>query len=95
MRKDSVPEVSLANSLPALTKGIWTRLTKMVWRTKLPYLIPYEGDLIEKAVYYMDHEDEALAIGTREQQRTLKEHNTDRRADEFLDICQSYLRGVP
>jgi len=53
-----------------------------------------EDDLIQKVKYYLEHEEEATAIGIQGQQRTLRDHNTITRADEFLDICRSCLEGA-
>ena len=50
-----------------------------------------ETDCIEKIRYYLEHEDERLAIARAGQERTLRDHNYSVRAGELLDVLQTEL----
>jgi len=56
----------------------------------VPYKSPEECSELIK--YYLEHEDERLAIARAGQERTLSEHTWFHRMKELTDILDRYLR---
>jgi spore maturation protein CgeB len=70
------------------------------WKENLPKLfepgkevVTYESveDCVKLVQYYLDHEDERLAIAHAGQQRTLREHTYEQRAQELVQLIGKYL----
>lgn len=50
-------------------------------------------DAVDKIKYLLEHDSEREMIAAAGQQRTLREHNAAKRAEEFLDIVKKCVRG--
>lgn len=70
------------------------------WKPNLPELFDVESEVvtyrnasecIEKVRYLLDHEQERQRIATAGQQRTLREHTFDNRAEQLDDLIRSTL----
>ena len=55
------------------------------------YESPYE--LVEKAMYYIEHPEEAQKIAYNGYQHLLQYHTTEARAKEFLVYCEQYVEA--
>ncbi len=51
------------------------------------------SDLIDKIVYYLEHDDEREAIAKRGHEHLLKYHTNEKRAEYFLDIVEKELKA--
>jgi glycosyltransferase involved in cell wall biosynthesis len=56
------------------------------------HLVVYDGieDLVEKATYYLQHEEERMRIAEAGQKEILAKHTYRHRAQEFLRVAASY-----
>lgn len=50
-----------------------------------------DGELVEKARYYIDHDEEREAIAKRGQERCFAEHSTERRAKDLAQLIGRYI----
>lgn len=57
-------------------------------------VVTYEsvGELVAKARYYLDHDDERRAVAAAGQERTLRDHTYARRMAELAEILEGCLR---
>lgn len=51
-----------------------------------------ENELLEKALYYLDHEDERKEITAAGQKRCLLEHSMEQSLDKLMQHCEKMLR---
>jgi len=71
----------LADKLPLITPNDYENQKHIV------YYKNDLSDLVEKIVYYLEHEEERKKIGEAGREHTFKYHTSIRRAEYFLSIC--------